>query len=378
MRSLLVSAGEASGDRAAAGVVKALDGMGSPRVEVFGLGGAGLAELGVELVADARETAVVGVQAVLGRAPTVLQAFGRLALLARRRKPSVALLVNYTEFNLRLGRWLRSLGVPVLWYGAPQTWAWRPGRVRALAKAQDALAVFFPFEVDHFRRAGIDARYVGHPALEVIAPRRDLLRQALDLPHRAPAVAICPGSRDSEVRALLVRFLDAYARVRKRVAALDGRVLVSQGLTAEAKRFVLRIARAHGVSPLEVPPGDGAARWLHAFDASLVASGTASLEAALAGAVPVIAYRVSRVAGLVLRGFLHVEHIGLPNLVLGERAFPELIQGDVTAFKLAAALRQVLDRHDRAVAACDLVRSRFGDARPSQTVAEMLQTMAVG
>ena len=163
-RSLLVVAGEQSGDAAAAAVVNRL--APSLRANVFGMGGAALAAAGVELVGDLRSTTAMGFASVARRAAQIGSAFVKLTRASSQRRPTAALLVNYTEFNLRLASRLHAAGTRVLWYGAPQIWAWREGRVKNLRPHVDRLAVILPFEEALWRGHGVDARYVGHPAQE--------------------------------------------------------------------------------------------------------------------------------------------------------------------------------------------------------------------
>jgi lipid-A-disaccharide synthase len=188
--SLLVVAGEASGDRAAAAVIARL-----PGVDSFGLGGPALASAGTTLVGDLRASTALGVGEAGMRAWGVLRAWGAVVRAAKRRKPRAALLVNYSEFNARLAPQLRDAGVRVLWYGAPQVWAWRGSRTMSLRRCVDRMAVVLPFECPIWRSAGVDAHYVGHPSLETVPLDRDTARRALGMTPYAATVAVLPGSR---------------------------------------------------------------------------------------------------------------------------------------------------------------------------------------
>jgi lipid-A-disaccharide synthase len=353
--SLLVVAGEASGDRAAAAVVARLAG-----VRAFGLGGPALASRGVELVGDLRASTALGVGEAGARAGSVLLAWRAVVRAARRVRPRAALLVNYTEFNARL---------------AP----------RVLRRSIDRMAVMLPFEEAIWRAAGVDAHYVGHPALETPQLDRDAARQALGMTPYAAAVAVLPGSRPHEARRLLIPMLDAYERVRSDRASVDARVLVAAGLDDPTRRWVRAVCKARHVAMYDVDPCIGALGVLRAFDASLCASGTASLEAALAGAVPVVAYRVAVTTELAARLFLRAPHVALPNVLLGYRAFAELLQREARAERMADALADALDRRPALEEACRavdaaLVRGPLGTAAgetagartPSIAVARML------
>ncbi len=368
MSSLLVVAGEASGDRAAAAVLARLEG-----VEAFGLGGPALAAAGAELVGDMRESTAMGVGEAAARAGSVLRAWRGVVRAARTRRPLAALLLNYSEFNSRLAPVLHAAGVRVLWYGAPQVWAWRARRAESLRPSVDRMAVVLPFEEALWRRAGVDAHYVGHPALETPRLGRDPARRALGMTPFAAAVAVLPGSRPHEVRRLLAPLLDAYERVRSDRASVDARVLLAASLDGSTRSWARALCMERRVETFDVDPRLGAMNVLPAFDVSLCASGTASLEAALARAVPIVAYRVGLATELTARLLVRTPHVALPNVLLGRRAFPELLQRDVRADRLTEALADALDHRASLLGACDEVEALLGRGRtPSLAVARML------
>ncbi len=368
MSSLLVVAGEASGDRAAAAVIQRL-----PGVSAFGLGGAALADRGVELAADLRRSTALGIGEAWTRAWDVASAWTAVARAARRRRPRCALLVNYSDFNALLAPRLHARGVRVLWYIAPQIWAWRPGRGRSLRAAVDRMALVLPFEEPLWRELGVDARYVGHPALEAAAPDRLAARATLGMTPYAAAVAILPGSRPHEVRALLPPMLQAFAALRADRGAVDARVLVAPSLDEATTRWLRAQCATHRVPTHDVDPHRGALAVLSAFDASLCASGTASLEATLARAIPVVVYRVGWATELVGRALLRTPNVALPNVLLGKRVFSELLQADANPDDMLAALGRAIDHRAMLLRACDEVEALLGTRRsPSAAVAEML------
>jgi lipid-A-disaccharide synthase len=235
------------------------------------------------------------------------------------------------------------------------------------------MAVMLPFEEALWRGAGVDAHYVGHPAMETTPLDRNTARQALGMTLFADAVAVLPGSRAHEVRRLLGPMLDAYERVRSDRASVDARVLVAASMDGATRAWVRRTCHERHVSTFDVDPHVGAMSVLSAFDAALCASGTASLEATLARAVPVIAYRVGLATELTARALVRTAHVALPNVLLGRRAFTELLQRDARAGRMAEALVGALERRTALLAACDEVEAALGDVRtPSATVARML------
>jgi lipid-A-disaccharide synthase len=366
--SLLVVAGEASGDRAAAAVVERLSGG-----DVFGLGGEALARLGVDLVSDLRASTALGIGGTVARGSRILSAWRSVCRAAVRRRPSAALLVNYSEFNMRLARHLHAANVKVLWYGAPQVWAWRRGRAAALAPHIDVMAVMLPFEEALWLRAGVDARYVGHPALETRPLASDEARRALGLAPDAAAIAILPGSRPHEVRRMLPAMLETLRRLRRDRSRVDGRVLVAASLDEATRVWLRRHCRAGGIGTFNVDPTAGAAEVLGGFDVAVCASGTASLEAVLARAVPIIVYRVDVVTEIVARLLLQSPHVALPNILLGRRAFHELLQRDAEPRLMVEAVTQALDQREALLSACAEVEFALGRARsPSLAVARVL------
>jgi lipid-A-disaccharide synthase len=380
--SLLVVAGEASGDRAAAQVVAHLRG-----VRVFGMGGGALMQEGAELVADLRSTTALGVAEVAQRAFGVALAYGRVRRAAARRRPAAALLVNYTEFNTRLARELSRQGTRVLWYGAPQVGAWRAARATPLRRHVDRMAVMLPFEEPLWRSHGVDAHYVGHPALEerargrldlgTVAPGtedRVSAREMLGMTPRAWAIAILPGSRPHEVRRLLEPMLEGYEAVRRDRASVDGRVLLAPSLDPRTRAWAHAVCERGRVELVEVDARAGMSYALPAFDAALCASGTASLECALARAVPVICYRVGLATELGARAFMQTPFVGLPNVLLERAVFPELLQRACTKKDIAEALGAVLDAHQDLVTACaDVEAALGGRTSASRAVARMLE-----
>ena len=374
MRDLLVVAGEQSGDAMGAAVLARLQESAGPGdLRVFGMGGAALAAAGTELVHDLRSTTAMGLGATARRGLHIAQAFAKILHAAHRRKPRVALLINYTEFNTRLAAVLHARGVRILWYGAPQIWAWREARAEALRPHVDRMAVILPFEEELWRERGVDAHYVGHPAQEAKRKSRHDAREALGLTERAKAVALLPGSRPHEVKRLLPAMIEAYERVRHDRASVDGRLLLAASLDTKTRELAEKAAADAQLETFPVDPRAGASLVLPAFDASLCASGTASLEAVLARAVPVVSYRVDLLSEALARRMLTTPTIALPNVLLGRPAFVELVQGAANPLRMTDALADVLDRRDELLRSCDEVEATLGPARsPSREVANLL------
>lgn len=363
-RSLLVVVGEASGDRAAAEVLAELR-----DVPTFGVGGPACAAAGLRRVAEL-SMGSAGLFAVGRSLGQVARALAALVSEARRARPSAALLVDYTEFNMLLAPRLRAIGTKVLWYVAPQVWAWRPSRLVSLPERVDALAVILPFEERLWREAGVDAEYVGHPV--AAAPLRARAEIRAELGVFGKPVALLPGSRPSEVAHLLEPLLDAAVRLRRDDPSVDPRLVLAATLERPLRADAVAKAAAVGIRAVDAPP-EGALGLLPAFDAALCASGTACLEAALAGAPPVVTYRTDRLTALVVGAALRTPFVGLPNVLLGRPAYPEVLQHAVTGPRLAAELRKVLERRARFEDAARELRACLGRRNPRSRIAQRLR-----
>lgn len=307
---------------------------------LFGLGTAAMRDAGVEILADASEIAVVGLSEALTLLPRAWRLLGRLENEAARRRPRVAILVDSPDFNLRLGRRLQRLGIPIVYFISPQIWAWRPGRIRQIRDLVARMLVIFPFEEKLYREAGVPVEFVGHPLVETVRPaypREEFCRRELLLPQRT-ILALLPGSRRKEVAHNLPGMIEAARLLARAAAAPQQRILVAApGLTSSDFRPYLPADL-----PVRVVEGAG---WeaVAAADCAIVSSGTATVEAALLGTPMVVVYRVSAASAAVLRRLVHTPHYSMVNLLLGRRAVPELVQEDFTPERVAAAAKPLVN-----------------------------------
>lgn len=343
---LLVVAGEASGDLHGARLITELKAL-APSVETFGLGGDEMRRAGCATVADSAEISVVGLTEalrVLGRAREI---FAAILSEVDRRPPRAAVLVDFPEFNLRLARQLKRRGIPVLYYISPQVWAWRRRRVKTIARLVDRMLVLFPFEVDFYRGAGVPAVHVGHPLVDEVPELPNIWDRGsgpqgagyagADPIDRGPyRLALLPGSRRSEVEALLPSMLGAA-----RLLAAELPVQVRLILAPTVPRELIEEAIALAGLPVEVVEAD---RFRAIADShlALCASGTATLEVGLLGTPMLVAYRLGAWTYLLGRLLVRLPYISLVNLVLGRPAVPELIQGGARPERIAAAARELL------------------------------------
>lgn len=370
---ILIVAVEASADLHAARALEALRRL-RPDVAAFGAGGPRLRAAGLEAVARAEDLCAMGFAEVLPRLPALARALRRLASAAAARGPALALLVDAPDFNLRLARRLRRLGVPVVCYVAPMAWAWRPGRARQLARLAARLLCILPFEEAFFAARGVRARFVGHPLLDGPdpAPARGC-RAALGLAEGRPTLALLPGSRPAEVRRLLGPMLAAAERLRAARPDLQLQVVVAQAPTLSADALAPRLARHPG--PVALGSAELA---LGAADVALVKSGTGVLEAALRGVPMVVAYRLAWPSWALARLLVRVRHASLVNLLAGRAVVPELLQRDATAERMAAEVERLLAdgaAREAQRAAFREVRAGLGPAGASGRVAAELAGM---
>jgi len=371
---ILVVAGEASGDQHAAGVVREIRRR-VPEARFFGMGGRRLEAEGVDLLYRVEEISVMGLTEVLPKLRRILRVMDGLARAAARRRPDCALLVDVPDFNLRLARTLKRMGVKVAYYVGPTIWAWRPGRVHQVGARVDRMLCILPFEVPFYRRAGVQAQYVGNPVVEQVPPPAPVhvLRQAFGLRPEAPALALLPGSRMSEIRRIAPTMAKAAAALRARRPELQLLVPVAPGLPEAALR-----AAFSGVPGGVTLVAGRAPEVVGACDAAVVASGTAVLEAGLMERPLVVVYRVAPLTGLLARVLLRVRHVSLINLLAGREVVPELLQGDLTAGRVVAEVERLLsspEARERMLAGLREVRSALGgpgaSARAAAAVLEL-------
>jgi lipid-A-disaccharide synthase len=319
-----------------------------------------MAAAGVRLLQRAERVSVVGGTEALGRLGALWTAFRALRHQLRRRRPAVLVLIDFPEFNLRLARVSRRLGVPVVYFVAPQVWAWRRGRVRSMARDVSRVLAIFPFEVGLYQEAGVPVEFVGHPVLDVLPVLdRDAARAGLAAAGEL-LVGLLPGSRDAELRRHLPVLLGAASRIAARRPRTRFALPVASPIPVGD---VERAVRESGL-PIQVRRGE-AYRVMAAADLLLVASGTATLEAACYGTPMVVLYKLSglshAVARLLVRG---VSHISLPNIVADREIVPELIQERATPGAVGnAALGLLEDDVARAAQRAALleVRVRLGE-----------------
>jgi lipid-A-disaccharide synthase len=375
MPRLLISCGEASGDLYGAELVRHLRERVSD-LEVLGLGGDRLQAQGASLFAHVRDLAVVGLLEVISHLRDLRRVFRRVVDEADRRPPDAAVLVDYPDFNLRLARALHRRRIPVIYYVSPQLWAWRRGRIHAIRDTVARMLVIFPFEEALYRDAGVPVTFVGHPLVSLVAPALDppAVRRDLGLDPARPVVALLPGSRLKEVAHNLPPMAAAVDAVAAARPDVQFAAAVAPSLDAETVR------RGLGGRKVTVVH-DRTHAALSSASAAIVASGTATVEAALLGAPMVVVYRLSPWTYHLGRRFVRVPYYAMVNLIAGRRVVPELIQSDFTPDRVAAELLPLLDdtpARRSMLAGLAEVRGRLGTAGASARAANEIAPYLTG
>jgi lipid-A-disaccharide synthase len=337
---IVLVAGEASGDLYGAQLARTLRRL-CAGVRLSGMGGPAMRAAGVELVADASETAVVGLTELWEKRRAITGAFRKLRLHLAAERPSLFVPIDFPDFNLLLARSARRLAIPICYFISPQVWAWRRGRIHTIRRLVRKILVFFPFEERLYRQAGVDATFIGHPLLDALAdvPDRAACRASLQIDQDAGVLGLLPGSRHAELRRLLPLLLESA----RRVLAARPELQIVLGLAPSLERAPVEAAvRAAGLA-VRIVEGR-TAEVMRAADLLLAVSGTVTLEAAILGTPLLITYRVGTLTWLIGSFLVRVRWCGLPNLVAERTVVPELVQAEATPERLAAEALRLLER----------------------------------
>lgn len=359
--SFLMVAGERSGDVYGAALAEALKGR-LANAEVFGCGGEAMRAAGVDTLVDIHDVALIGISEVVTGLPKAYRAMRNLVAEAARRKPAAAILIDSPSLNLSLAKRLKRHNIPVIYFVSPQIWAWKKWRIRKIKACVDRMLCLFDFETDIYEKAGVPVECVGHPLVDMSTPSktREDFFTAADLDSEVPTVALLPGSRKTEVTFNLPAILEAAARVGR---SRRVQFVVASAPTIDSAWLETLIMRGYnGKAPLRTL-SNSTHEALHYSDVAVVASGTATIEAALRECPMVVVYRVSAFTAMCARFMIDVPFYSMVNLLAGHAAVTELIQNDFTAARLAVNLEQLLDDSEargRMIEDLRMVRSHLG------------------
>jgi lipid-A-disaccharide synthase len=339
---IFLSAGEASGEAYGALLLSELKAR-MPGARFFGMGGERMEALGCERIVRSEDVAVMGITEVILHMPQIYGEYRKLKASISERRPNVAVLIDFPDVNLRLAEEFHRLRIPVIFFVSPQLWAWKKGRIKRVRRFVDRMLVIFPFEEPFYRERGVDATYVGHPLADLTLPgiSRAEFATANGLDASKRWIGLLPGSRAKEIRLNLPEILAAARLLVEHEATTEFLLPLAPTLTIEQVREVSELLTAHGAGlPVEMVR-DARAALLHARG-SIVASGTATVEAALIGNPFVVVYRVSPATYWIAKQVVTVPHVAMVNLVAEKRLVPELIQDNFTGVNVVQELEPLL------------------------------------
>jgi lipid-A-disaccharide synthase len=335
---ILMVAGEASGDLHGAHLMEAIRQI-DPEVHFFGIGGTNLEQKGMKLLYHSQALSVVGVTEVFFKLISILKALRGLKKSLEREMPNLIVLIDFPDFNFRVAKMARQKGIPVLYYISPQVWAWRPGRVKVIAKRVKKMVVFFPFEVPLYQGAGVDVEWVGHPLLDIVKPAlsKEVAFEKFGLDPQRRTIGLLPGSRIHELERLLPPLLASAHLLQEKISDLQFVIPLASGFTKETLSPWMRNCPV----PVKLIEGE-TYDVMNISELLIMASGTATLEAAILGKPMIIIYKISMLSSWIGRVMIRVNHIGLVNLVAGKGIAPELIQKEVNPERIAREALRLL------------------------------------
>ena len=368
---IVISAGEASGDHLAAGLIQTLNAL-RPNLRFSGLGGTAMRAQGAEIVLDLHEVSVIGLWEVLVQYRQLMRHLQRLEAHLATTRPRLLILVDFVEFNLRLAATAKKLGIPVLFYVSPQLWAWREKRIHRIKRCVDAMAVLFPFEEAIYQRHGIPVRYVGNPLAERIQRPDHDLRSELQIPKGHHLIGLLPGSRRGELKYHWPMLVQTMRLLTQQRPDLHFVVPLAPGLT------LTDLNQWGNCSDLPVTVIEGPERSLQVMAQStllLTKSGTSTLEAGLLATPMIVFYRMAWLSYWILSRLVRTPDIALVNIVAGKRLVPERIQAAANPAALSQEALELLNHPQRLKAmrtALGQIRERLGRGGANQRVAAMV------
>lgn len=368
-KEIFLIAGEASGDLHGANLIKAFRELAPFEISFSGIGGELMKKQGLRTLYDASLLSVVGLTEILREIRHIYSAYSLVKRHLKSKRPDLLVLIDYPGFNLKVLRYASRLGIPVMYYITPQVWAWKERRTKLLRSFCDACAVILPFEEDFLRKRGVNARFVGHPLVDVIhvdQDRKDFLT-GLGLNPGLSTIGLLPGSRKGELRRHLPVMVEA-ANLLKRdfdcqfVLPIIDKAIISQDMDTLLKKAGIKIVAAKTYDAM------------HASDVLLLASGTVTLEATILEVPHVVMYRVSPITYILGRIFVKIPHISLTNIVAEREVVKEFIQEDANPATLSSALKELLSHKEKRLAVIrDLkrVKDKLGGPGASTRAAQM-------
>jgi len=373
-KTVMIIAGEASGDMHGAGVVQEMLKL-DPTLQFYGIGGNKLAGAGVKLLANTSEMAVLGFTEIIVK----LHKFLKVLDLAKKSldvfRPDLVILIDFAAFNLRIAPEARKRGIKVFYYVSPQVWASRKGRIRKIKKVVDKMAVILPFEVETYKEKGFTVEYVGHPLLDLVVPNysKPESRKKFNIPENKTTIGLLPGSRIAEVEKLLPEMLKAAEILAQKIPGIHFVLPLADSL--DSKMVTGIISR----SDIKVDViSDQTYDVISCTDLAIVASGTATLETALLGIPMIIVYKTSPVTYFIGKMVVTVKNIGLVNIIAGRTIVPELIQKEAAGANIAQEAWAILTSHERKreiIGQLAAIRTKLGKPGAARRAAQLAYDM---
>jgi len=371
-KCVMIIAGEASGDLHGSKLVRAMRRK-SQSIFFCGIGGQALKNAGVRILIDASELAVVGITEVLSKLPNLIKGMSLAKKLLKSLHPDLLILIDFPDFNFQIASTAKKIGIPVLYYISPQLWAWRSGRVKKIKRLVDHMAVILPFEEDFYRNHNIPVTFVGHPLLDSELPEvKSSYRDRADI---VPIIGLLPGSRDSEIRRHLPVMLDAAKILAERIKNIKYIVSLAPGV--EKNRIDVVAEECMQTIDLEIETGD-VDRIFEKCDLVIAASGTVTLQAAIACVPMVVIYKISLLSYWLGRTMIRVEHISLANLIADKRVVPELLQNQASSGNIADMVFEMINDADgirNLRKELSNIRDTLGGSGASERVADIAVSM---
>lgn len=327
MYKVMLSAGEASGDLHGAGIAAALKDI-TGDIKMFGMGGSEMRKAGVDILYDLADYGVMGFVEVVRNLPKMFKLRDDLVEVMKKEKPDILVIIDYPDFNLRLAKCAKALGISVFSYIPPSAWAWRKGRAQSVAKLADKIAAIFPFETEVYRQAGANIEFVGNPLIDIVKPQMnvDAAKKFFNVEPGKRVIILLPGSRKQEIAKLLPVMLDSAEKIAWHNDDVQFFLPLASTISEEIIRDMLnkykvqvQITRAYTYD------------LMHLADSAIAASGTVTLEAALLGLPAVVVYKMEPISYFIARRLVNLPNVSLPNIIMGKRIIPELLQSAVNA-----------------------------------------------
>jgi len=375
MCKIMISVGEASGDLHGASIATELKKI-KPNIKMFGMGGKAMREAGVELSHDFADLDVMGFVEVIKNLPRFFRLRDELVEIMKKEKPDVLLIIDYADFNMRLAKCAKKLGIPILSYIPPSAWAWRKGRAKSVANLVNKIASIFPFEAEVYRAAGADVTFVGHPLLDIVKPSmsKEESYQFFSAQAGEPIILLMPGSRKQEITKLLPIMLESAEKILQEKPNCQFFLPVASTISQEILKNILNNYKVKVRLTSE-----NIYDLMNIADTAIAASGTVTLEAAILDLPVVVVYKMSAITYFIGRLLVKIPNISLPNIVMEERMIPELLQDEVKPENIAQEVMRLLKTHPHAKEVHKkllMMKEKLGSQGAVKRVAEEVLLMA--